>query len=233
MSLWSGIFPASIETAEKFSEEYLKDIPLIDILGSFQYQEKFMPLKNNIVKLQLETLYPFYVERPWSRVLKNKRVLVIHPFEDTIRSQYKRRKDLFENEDVLPEFELITIKAVQSIADSTVPFNSWFEALDYMKRKIDDVDFDICLLGCGAYGLPLAAYVKSIGKQAVHLGGGLQLLFGIKGKRWTEQYDEWWNVRPGQRINTNYRPLFNDSWVFPLDDERPTGAKKVENGCYW
>lgn len=233
MSLWSGVFPPSVETAEKFSEIYLNDIPLIDVLGSFQYQEKFMPLKENVIKLQLETLYPFFVERPWTRILKNKKVLVIHPFEETIVSQYRKRKCLFQNEDILPEFDLIVIKAVQSVADTSVPFKSWFEALEYMKRRIDDVNFDICLLGCGAYGLPLAAYIKRKGKQAIHLGGGLQLLFGIKGKRWIEQYDEWWNVRPGQRININYRPLFNDSWVFPSDNEKPAGAKKVEDGCYW
>ena len=41
-------------------------------------------------------------------------------------------------------------------------------------------NFDIALIGCGAYGFPLAAFVKGIGKKAVHIGGPLQLFFGIK-----------------------------------------------------
>lgn len=52
---------------------------------------------------------------------------------------------------------------------------------------MDAVDYDIVLLGCGAYGFPLAAYAKRRGKQAIHMGGSLQLLFGIKGKRWEDQ----------------------------------------------
>ena len=55
-----------------------------------------------------------------------------------------------------------------------------------MKAQIDKEDFDICLIGAGAYGFPLAAYVKRKGKKAVHLGGALQLLFGIKGSRWED-----------------------------------------------
>jgi len=64
MSHSSGIFPPSIETSVKFSERYLKDIPLIDLLGSFQYQEKFLPLRNDLIKVHLETLYPFFCRQP-------------------------------------------------------------------------------------------------------------------------------------------------------------------------
>lgn len=49
-----------------------------------------------------------------------------------------------------------------------------------MKDEIDKRDYDIALIGCGAYGFPLAAHIKRSGKKAVHLGGALQLLFGIK-----------------------------------------------------
>lgn len=179
MSMLSGIFPPCLNTAEKFSEQYLRDIPEIDILGSHQYYEKFMPLKKSVTKVQLEMLYPFFVERPWSRYLEGKKVLVVHPFEETIKQQYKKRKLLFENPDVLPDFELITMKAVQTIAGNNSSFKNWFDALNYMKEKISGIEFDVCILGCGAYGLPLAAHVKRMGRQAIHLGGGTQLLFGI------------------------------------------------------
>jgi hypothetical protein len=33
-------------------------------------------------------------------------------------------------------------------------------------------------------GLPLAAAIKAMGRPALHLGGALQLLFGIRGRRW-------------------------------------------------
>lgn len=233
MRISAGIFPAGISTSQKFSERYLQDIPLIDLLGSFQYYEKFMPLKSDVVKVQLETLYPFFVERPWTKALKGKRVLVVHPFDYSIRSQYEKRHRLFNTPEVLPDFELITLRAVQSVAGAKTPFRDWFEALKYMEDKISTIDFDICILGCGAYGLPLAAHVKRLGKKAFHLGGGTQLLFGIKGKRWEEQYDKVWQYRPNESININYVDLFNEHWVHPDESEKPKDAVKVENACYW
>jgi hypothetical protein len=233
MSIYSGIFPPSEDTSTRFSQRYLSDIPEIDVLGSFQYYEKYMPLSSEVSRVHLEALYPFFVSRPWTRALSGKKVLVVHPFDHSIRTQYEKRRDLFENPEILPEYELITLRAVQSVAGTKVQFENWFEALKYMEDKISSIDFDICILGCGAYGLPLAAHVKRLGKKAVHIGGGTQLLFGIKGKRWTEQYDKVWNYRPGQSININYGDLFNDQWVFPDTSERPVNAAKVENSCYW
>jgi len=235
MSVCSGIFPESQEIAERFSERYLEDIPEIDMLASYQYLEKFMPTRKDVVKVQLETIYPFFVEKPWTRLLKGKRVLVIHPFEQTIRQQYTKRELLFDNPDVLPKFELITMKAVQTIAGNKSEFKDWFEALEYMERQIDKIDFDIALIGCGAYGLPLAAYVKRIGKKAVHFGGGLQLLFGIMGNRWVEGYPKIspWNYLPGVYIDIDYTPLFNEHWCYPLPVDTPRNAQVVEGACYW
>lgn len=235
MSIYSGIFPESQETAERFSERYLQDIPEIDLLVSHQYYEKFMPLRSGIPKIQLEMLYPFFVERPWTRILKGKKVLVIHPFEETIKQQYSKRECLFDNQEILPEFDLITLKAVQTVAGNKSEFSDWFEALAYMENQIDQIDFDIAIIGCGAYGMPLAAHVKRIGKQAVHMAGGTQLLFGILGKRWTEQYINRGALeyRPGLIIDTDYRSLFNENWCYPLDNDTPNNTAVVENSCYW
>lgn len=233
MSLWSGIFPPCEDTARRFSEIYLHDIPEIDLLACHQYYEKFMPLRDDVIRVQLEMLYPFFVERPWTRYLKGKKVLVVHPFEETIKLQYSKRELLFKDKDILPEFQLKTLKAVQTIAGCKSQFSSWFEALDYMKNEMSKIDFDVCIIGCGAYGLPLAAYVKRMGKQAIHLAGGTQLLFGILGNRWVKQYGDVLHYRPGVDINVNYRPLFNDNWIYPLKEDTPSNAQIVEGACYW
>jgi len=235
MSIYSGIFPPSIETSEKFAKRYLQDIPLIDLLGSFQYHEKFMPLNSDIQRVHLETLYPFFVESPWTRALKGKKILVVHPFDESIRAQYEKRALLFNNPNILPDYTLITLKAVQSVAGTKVPFKDWFEALEYMEDQISKIDFDICILGCGAYGLPLAAYIKRMGKKSIHIGGGTQLLFGIKGSRWLNEntYDNFQEYNPGQLIYVNYKSLFNESWVFPKGEETPKNSINVENACYW
>ncbi len=230
MHRYSGIFPANINTLEHFSERYLEDIPEIDLLGSFNYAERFMPLKEDVINIHLECLYPFFVEKPWTRILKGKKVLVIHPFETTIQHQHEHHSLLFKNSLIYPDYELITLKAVQSVAGSKVPFADWFEALKYMEDQINKIDFDFAIIGCGAYGLPIAAHVKRLGKKAIHLGGGSQLLFGIKGKRWDNDSYHWPDL---PQLDTNYSSLYNDFWTRPNESETPKSAFKVEGACYW
>lgn len=230
MRLNAGIFPESIETLERFSERYIQDSKEIDLLGSFNYTEKFMPLRKDVINVHLECLYPFWAEQPWTIALENKKVLVVHPFVETIASQYNNRENIFEDKRILPKYELILLRAVQSNAGGEVPFKDWFEALKYMEDEISKIDFDICILGCGAYGLPLAAHVKRLGKKAIHLGGGSQLLWGIKGKRWDNNAYLWKNL---PQLNTNYSSLYNDYWVRPSSVETPKNAIKVEGACYW
>lgn len=230
MRLNAGIFPESIETLDRFSERYLQDIPEIDLLGSFNYTERFMPLRNDVINVHLECLYPFFVEQPWTRILEGKRVLVIHPFTETIKYQHTRHKLLFDNPLIYPSYELYTIKAVQSNAGGEVPFADWFEALKWMEDKISKIDFDFAIIGCGAYGLPIAAHIKRLGKKAIHLGGGSQLLFGIKGKRWDNNGYHWDNL---PQLDTNYSSLYNEYWTRANKNETPSSAEKVEGACYW
>lgn len=223
MHVCAGFFPPTIEMIEKFCELMLQDIPEVDILGSWlpieQIFEKEMKYCH---KMNLELLNPYFSKVPWTTVLKRKKVVVVHPFAKTIEQQYKKRTLLFKD-DLLPEFELRTIRAVQSIAGNKTEFKDWFEALDYMKYEIDKEDYDICLIGAGAYGFPLAAHVKRSGKKGFHMGGTLQLLFGIIGKRWEGNYNDIYN----------YHQFFNEHWVRAGEEEKPRGVNKVEGACYW
>jgi hypothetical protein len=192
---------------EEFYELMLKDVKEIDILGVWLREEIFDSLLRNKQKVNLHKLEPYYDANPWTEVLAGKKVLVIHPFAQTIEDQYKKRHLLFNDQRILPQFQLKTIKAVQTIAHSNTEFANWFDALNHMKNQISECDFVIAIIGCGAYGFPLAAHVKRIGKKAIHLGGATQILFGIKGKRWE-------NI---QAVNQ----LMNDYWVRPNQTRRP------------
>lgn len=218
---WSGFFPARVDKVEQFCQLMIKDIPEVDLLGSWLLQEKYFKLElANAKMVVLEDLEPFFAKTPWTKALEGKKVLVVHPFADTIEDQYKKRKLLFEN-NLLPDFDLKTIKAVQSIAGEKTQYEDWFAALKGMQDEIDKIDYDIAIIGCGAYGFPLAAHVKRAGKKSIHLAGVTQLLFGIKGKRW-EQYIVW-----------PYANLFNKHWVYPGEKEKPKNANAVEGACYW
>jgi hypothetical protein len=221
MQIGAGFFPVDAKNVDRFCELMISVLPNVDILGSWLKEEQFFNSELiNSKKVMLEDLEPFFTGKPWTKALEGKKVLVVHPFDEAIKNQFAVREQLFENQ-LLPDFELITLRAVQSIAREKTNFKNWFEALDSMKEKIAATNFDICILGCGAYGFPLASYVKDIGKKAVHLGGVTQLLFGIKGKRW-ENY-----------IVYPYMNLYNEYWIRPGDKNRPQNADMVEGACYW
>ena len=228
MQMWSGFFPPIVDMGVRFKELLLTSIPESDVMGVWMlpfedyYLNKFG--NKNLITSYLLDLEPWSVpENPWSAALKGKKVLIIHPFTERIEEQYKKRELLFPGTEILPEFELKTLKAVQTIAgEKDKRFVTWFDALEWMYQESMKMDFEIAIIGCGAYGFPLAAKLKQAGKQAIHLAGATQLLFGIKGKRW-EKNDAFAYVQK----------FFNDSWVYPSQNDKPELASKVEGGCYW
>jgi len=196
----------------------------VDLLAQWQspYQAALIAaglLGSHVNRCQLADLEPWWSDRPWTLMLEGKRVLVVHPFEASIHQQYRRRQFIFYGKSVLPDFELLTLKPPVTLGGETQVYRSWSEALNDLTEKIKVCDFDVALIGCGAYGLPLGAAVKQAGKPAIHMGGALQLLFGISGRRWESM--------------PQYAALMNDSWVRPSRDETPRAASKVDGGCYW
>jgi hypothetical protein len=78
----------------------------------------------------------------------------------------------------------------------------------------------VALVGCGALSLPIVVALKQQGIIAIHLGGALQVLFGIRGRRWkTDPVVGPW--------------MQEDTWCNPATEETPRNAKVVEGGCYW
>lgn len=221
MHINAGFFPPTERMLNCFGQLMVDCMKEVDLLGSWRPEEemvmKYMP---NVTRVPLPDLEPYYFNNPWTTALEGKRVLVIHPFENTIRKQHARLDKLFADKQMAPRYELLTIKAIQSIAgNKPESFNDWFEALDWMKKGIDKLDFDIAIIGCGAYGFPLAAYVKQIGKKAIHLGGAVQYLFGIRSNA-AEQ-------------NPHLKSIMNECWVYPSQEETPKGIEKVEDSRYW
>lgn len=222
----AGFFPVTEENLSKFTDLMLLSCKEVDLLAMWHlHMEDFM-IEEYVPQAKLTYLFRLepwlYKGRPWTSALKGKKVLVIHPFEKTIRSQYEKRREIWPNREILPDFNLLTLKAVQTICgERDDRFDNWFDALEYMYEEAMKMDFDIAIIGCGAYGFPLAAKLKHSGKQAIHLGGATQLLFGIKGYRWENNYPS--------KIAT----CFNEAWVYPSEEETPQNAKVVEQGCYW
>lgn len=218
----AGIFPPHQSMLEEFSKIFLESLEEADLIGVWYNKNEGNIIKQSCkdVKLtELRALEPYYWSNPWSSALKNKKVLIIHPFAETIKSQMDVREHLFKDKNIIPDFDLEVLKAVQTSGGNTTEFNSWTDALKYMHKEVASIDFDIAIIGAGAYGLPLASFVKNLGKQAIHMGGATQLLFGIKGARWDNHPEI-----------SNY---YNGFWTRAGIEERPKDFASIEKGCYW
>lgn len=221
---FAGFFPNEYteEDIRGYVEVQSDAISELDMIIDYEkeFEDYLLKKCGGVKKVWVDRIGSWNQDIPWTRELAGYRVVVVHPYAELIESQYKRRAEIYKGTDVLPEFELRVIKAVQTIADTPDSrFGNWFEALDWMYQEVMKEDFDIALVGCGAYGLPLAAKIKEAGKIGVHMGGDLQMLFGIRGKRWDdrERACRW----------------YNDSWVRPGDEYRVSGFDTIEDGCYW
>lgn len=221
----SGVFPTDNNTLDKFARLNLDRIENIDLLGIW-----FNPFEDVVANefcphaklTKLRNLEPYFSENPWSYYLKGKKVLIIHPFVSSINKQYSNREKLFSNKKVLPEFELINYKPVQSfagMAKDLSEYSSWFKALEKMENDIKKIDFDIAIISAGAYGLPLASFVKDMGKKAIHLAGATQMLLGIYGARWLNHPD--------------FKPFINENWIQPLDEDKPKTSDLLGKKSYW
>jgi len=219
---YSGVFPIEKKIIEAFCIEFLDSIQNFDAIAVWFNRGESSLIKKYALKaklIELRAIEPYYYEDPWSQYLENKKILVIHPFTESIQKQYKDRSKIWSNKNCLPKFNLYTIKAPLSASITNSYFDSWIEALNYMKKEMEAKEFDVAIVGAGAYSIPLVAHAKKMGKIGIHLGGSTQILFGIKGKRWD-------NHEIGQKF-------YNDYWIRPSNDETPERIEVMEQGCYW
>lgn len=161
------------------------------------------------------------IERePWTVALRGKRILIISPFEESLRVQIGKREKIY-GVDLFPDCEFVFAKPPQTQGDcESREFQ--YELADFVEKlqKIKDT-FDVALCSCGGYGNLVCAALYEMGKSAIYVGGCLQMYFGIYGERW---------VRERPDVLALYR---SEHWVRPRKEERPTGFEKVESRCYW
>ena len=218
----SGVFPTDDETLNRFCGLYVSCAQSADLLALWDVGAEREVIRGcrNTAFCKLRALEPYYHPHPWSSALAGKKVLVVHPFKNTILRQYEKRAQLFPGTGVLPEFSGLTvIRAVQGLAGQDTGYASWFDALAAMEAKMDAADYEVAIVGAGAYGLPLAAHARDTGHTAIQMSGATQLLFGIKGKRWD--------------THPVISKLYNDAWVRPAEDEGIDHREAVEGGSYW
>jgi len=105
-------------------------------------------------------------------------------------------------------------------AETHKSYSTAIDLFKYITIEIEKRDFDIALIGAGGLAIPIASHVKNMGKIGIDLGGHLQVLFGVLGKRYRNWKWDAWN---------------SNEWCIDMPAKyRPKEADDVcDKGAYW
>lgn len=218
----SGVFPLEKTQFKTFSTCYQNSIASLDAVYLWQNDPFLKVFEERLVQRLCPTatrLGPDSMAYPAVLGLADLNWLVVSPFVRTMKLQAGRmqeihpghaRKATFKNLEKRCQFLECPFPILQPSL-----FRSWSEGLERLTEKALRFQYDILIVGAGAWALPLLAGLKKEGRSGIHLGGETQLLFGIKGKRW------------------DLANIYNRAWIRPDASETPSGTNKIEQGCYW
>lgn len=238
-----GVWPINTESVDEWCRCYqicLKDLtglaagwykPLADA------ELKFVNNHNSrAFKVPLRSLEPYYVtpELRWTAELADKDVAVVTSFTKTIQQQLDRIDPLAiwscidAPETILPpttRWHLVKSYFPPNVSKddptgwASIGIHSWEPAVAHVVDEVLKTGAKIAIIGCGALGMIVGGRLRKKGISVILMGGAVQVLFGIRGKRWEnhEVISKFWN----------------ENWIYPLESERPPNAGTIEGACYW
>jgi len=230
----AGIFPATEDSLDAWCKEYVEGLALLEITAAGWYkpleavEDKMLGIcAPKAARCPLRSLEPYYVgaDLQWTAGLAGKKVCVVSSFAHTMQTQVK--KNIWPG-GLLPknvEWSFVrtgyspALAAGHASCNWPYPIRTWQEAVDYVVGEVIKSGAELSLIGCGGLGMIIGARLKARGISAIVLGGAIQILFGIKGKRWA--------------THDVISKFWNEEWVWPSADEVPAWSVLVEGGCYW
>jgi hypothetical protein len=232
-----GLFPGTPSFMLDFAKFYVEQIRKLDFLGlCFVPREleilKHYQLKNKFVYLldqEPDRSTPDNPEKCYLQYFRDKKILIICPFAGILKERATR--EIFEgvwSRTGKKWFYPASIDALEFpygfSKETQKRYATALDLLDSIKNEIAHRDFDVALIAAAGLAIPIAAYAKDIGKMGICLGGHLQAVFGVIGKRW-------WNMDDWKR------DYFNSYWINVPERYKPRelseGMAVCDNGDYW
>lgn len=231
----AGVFPATEESVDRWCEAYMKALGFLNGGAAGWYQpivKKEMAILNGFARKDsfhtpLRSLEPYYmpVGQRWTERLRGRKVCIVSSFTDTIQKQIEKPIWTGDKEGLLSGIKWSFVRTgyapsiAQGRAEWPTECSIWDLAVAHVTKEVAATGADIALIGCGGLGMVIAGKLREQGVSSFVLGGAIQVLFGIKGKRW---------------VNHDVISRFwNDAWVWPSENEVPGAAAAIEGGCYW
>lgn len=221
----AGVFNGSIQSWRQASINATKSA---DVLATGWYkplaqlEAKALTVWSvKAAQVPLRSLEPYYVDPSiqWTNYLKGQRVAVISSFCKTAKEQYEKSHTILPSDLQITWIQTGHPPSVAQGKNEWPPhIHGWSQASDYVVSEVVSSGARFAIIGCGGLGMPIAKMLKERGIIAIVIGGAIQLLFKIKGKRW---------------VHHELSKLWTPEWVWPSEEETPGAASSVEGGCYW
>ncbi len=233
----AGIFPLQHISILEWIVEYTDASRQADCMAAGWYAPLARPelsylqeISPHSKRIPLRSLEPYYVDNPaqrWTNLLQGQKVCVVSSFVDSIESQLENLNSVWpDDQAMIPstiEWSFVRTGYAPVLAKGRAEWEdgiqSWKDAVDWMEREVCKHSPRIVLIGCGGLAMPLAKRLKQKGMIAIVMGGAIQVLFGIKGRRWA--------------THPVISKFWNQSWISPFPYEVPKEAESIEGGCYW
>lgn len=231
----AGIFPDQLDFIEAFRKFYADRMRQLDALGLFGHPGE--PAIIAHYRLKVPTCR-FSHQEPGRQIPDNpadcylpafagKRVLLISSFAELLAE--RARRDIFEAVWSKTGKRWFAPASVEALVmpyswnrETQLHHGNSIALFDQLCSAMAQRRFDLALIGAGALGVPLAVHAKALGAVGISLGGHLQVLFGVLGRRWRDS--EYWQG--------NY---INDSWVDLPPELRPDIPPRLmaDRSAYW
>jgi hypothetical protein len=233
---WNSVNVTIDDALDDWASQVIDTISNLDVVVTWNPQNPSQELEvlNHFTpkshRIPLRALEPYYTpQNQYTKYMTKGKIAVISPFAKSIEVQWEKKENLFPNPIWLPDQALIPIICPYGPFMTTLKRKlTWTNeilnaghnaALDYLVEQTVASGAKYAFVGIGALSLPLINKLKNKGIVAIHTGGGTQIMFGVKGKRWEN--------------HSVISKFFNEYWISPSEDEIPSGATAVEGGCYW
>jgi len=229
----AGVFPDDESFLRQFGYRLMKTYQQMDYLAVPHGLPLPAPLDDleEPRRLPFEALepnrsHPYNPDDCYLPNLRNAKILIVSSLADVLaeRAQSEVFEAVWSRIGVpWPEPKSVGALCFPFIYDTAVQSSreSVWEIFDEVCEAMSAVEFDVALIAAGALGSPIALAVKDLGAIGISMGGHLQALFGMYGKRWLE--DAEWSAR-----------YINDAWITPPADRKPQTTRGLpDDGDYW
>lgn len=228
-----GVFPDDEESMLEFIRRFGKTCQEMDYLAvatGWPALSRLFPGPSPTILemngLEPDRSQPYDVRNCYLPTLEGARVLLVSSMAELLVD--RANTDTFErvwSNTGAPWFKPASVDALDFpfIYDEGVQahHSSVWQIYDNVVERMQSTEFDVALIAAAGLGSPIALAAKRLGAIGISLGGHLQVLFGVHGKRWQE--DAAWSSL-----------YFNDAWVTPPTSLRPDNSRGLaDDGAYW